>query len=150
MYETGTLKQTRRTSWWMTGARDPENGAEHSWHTASTATINAKPEGPGPTRPAYLTVRHDTQESRAGSVNHLGVGYVPAGAPPPRARTSGRGARNSALEPLASGPGFRDPGPELRGGVGPSFGVREGAPVPKLGFRGSGVGLRAPRSERLL
>ncbi|MFF8554076.1 HD domain-containing protein [Streptomyces sp. NPDC015501] len=65
----------------MVGARDPKNGAEHSWRTALIATIKAKPGDAGPTRPAYLTVRHDTQESRTGNVNHLGKKYARAGEP---------------------------------------------------------------------
>ncbi len=42
LYEAGTLKQTRRTGWWMAGVRDPESVAEHSWRTALIATIIAK------------------------------------------------------------------------------------------------------------
>lgn len=38
LYEAGTLKQTRRTGWWMAGVRDPESVAEHSWRTALIAT----------------------------------------------------------------------------------------------------------------
>ncbi|EWS93643.1 metal dependent phosphohydrolase [Streptomyces filamentosus NRRL 11379] len=81
LYEAGTLKQTRRTGWWMAGVRDPESVAEHSWRTALIATIIAKLEGADPARAAYLAVWHDTQESRTGDVNHLGKKYSPAGDP---------------------------------------------------------------------
>ncbi len=30
LFETGTLKNARRTGWWMAGIRDPESVAEHS------------------------------------------------------------------------------------------------------------------------
>ena len=39
LYEAGTLKQTKRTGWWMAGVRDPESVAEHSWRTALLASI---------------------------------------------------------------------------------------------------------------
>lgn len=48
LYEAGTLKQTRRTGWWMAGVRDPESVAERSWRTALIATIIAKLEGADP------------------------------------------------------------------------------------------------------
>lgn len=75
LYEAGTLKQTRRTGWWMAGVRDPESVAEHSWRTALLATIIAKLEGADPARAAYLAVWHDSQETRTGDVNHLGKKY---------------------------------------------------------------------------
>ncbi|MGP9020262.1 HD domain-containing protein [Streptomyces sp. BR1] len=87
LYEAGTLKQARRTGWWMAGVRDPESVAEHSWRTALIATIIAKLEGADPARAAFLAVWHDTQETRAGDVNHLGKKYS-AGAADPRVVTA--------------------------------------------------------------
>ncbi|MEI7034359.1 HD domain-containing protein [Streptomyces pratensis] len=81
LYEAGTLKQARRTGWWMARARDPEGVAEHSWRTALIPTIIAKLKGADPVRAAYLAVWHDTQETRTGDVNHLGKKYAPAGDP---------------------------------------------------------------------
>lgn len=54
LYEAGTLKQTKRTGWWMAGVRDPESVAEHSWRTALLASVIAKLEGADPARAAYL------------------------------------------------------------------------------------------------
>ncbi len=76
LYEAGTLKQTKRTGWWMAGVRDPESVAEHSWRTALLASIIAKLEGADPARAAYLAVWHDSQETRTGDVNHLGKKYA--------------------------------------------------------------------------
>ncbi|MFC1228274.1 MULTISPECIES: HD domain-containing protein [Streptomyces] len=76
LYEAGTLKQTRRTGWWMAGVRDPESVAEHSWRTALLATIIAKLEGADPAQAACLAVWHDSQETRTGDVNHLGKKYA--------------------------------------------------------------------------
>ncbi|MFF4352554.1 HD family hydrolase [Streptomyces sp. NPDC001530] len=81
LYEAGTLKQTKRTGWWMAGVRDPESVAEHSWRTALIATIIAKLEGADPAKATYLAVWHDTQETRTGDVNYVGKKYAPAGDP---------------------------------------------------------------------
>lgn len=75
LYEAGTLKQSRRTGWWMAGVRDPESVAEHAWRTSLIASIIAKLEGADPARAAFLAVWHDSQETRTGDVNHLGKKY---------------------------------------------------------------------------
>ncbi|MEU3962087.1 HD domain-containing protein [Streptomyces buecherae] len=81
LYEAGTLKQTKRTGWWMAGVRDPESVAEHSWRTALLATIIATLEGADPARAAFLAVWHDSQETRTGDVNYLGKKYAPQADP---------------------------------------------------------------------
>ncbi|WP_414169924.1 HD domain-containing protein [Streptoverticillium reticulum] len=78
LFEAGTLKQSRRTGWWMAGVRDPESVAEHSWRTSLIASVIAKLEGADPARAALLAVWHDSQESRTGDVNHLGKKYADA------------------------------------------------------------------------
>ena len=75
LYEAGTLKQTKRTGWWMAGVRDPESVAEHAWRTSLIASIIAKLEGADPARAAFLAVWHDSQETRTGDVNYLGKRY---------------------------------------------------------------------------
>ncbi|MEV7545866.1 HD domain-containing protein [Streptomyces sp. NPDC089915] len=75
LYEAGTLKNARRTGWWMAGVNNPESVAEHSWRTALIASVIAKLEGADPARAAFLAVWHDTQETRTGDVNHLGKKY---------------------------------------------------------------------------
>ena len=86
LYEAGTLKQSRRTGWWMAGVRDPESVAEHAWRTSLIASIIAKLEGADPARAAFLAVWHDSQETRTGDVNHLGKKY--AGEADPQAVTA--------------------------------------------------------------
>ncbi|MFG3041895.1 HD family hydrolase [Streptomyces sp. NPDC048330] len=76
LYEAGTLKNARRTGWWMAGIRDPESVAEHSWRTSLIATVIARLEGADPARAALLAVWHDTQETRTGDVNYLGKKYT--------------------------------------------------------------------------
>ncbi|MER7841650.1 HD domain-containing protein [Streptomyces sp. NPDC096040] len=82
LYEAGTLKNTRRSGWWMAGVKDPESVADHSWRTALIATIIAQLEGADPARAAFLAVWHDSQETRTGDVNHLGKKYTPGEADP--------------------------------------------------------------------
>ncbi|MCX4530834.1 HD domain-containing protein [Streptomyces sp. NBC_00841] len=81
LYEAGTLKQTKRTGWWMAGVRDPESVAEHSWRTALIASVIAKLEGADPARAAFLAVWHDSQETRTGDVNYLGKKYAQSADP---------------------------------------------------------------------
>lgn len=76
LFETGTLKNARRTGWWMAGVRDPESIAEHSWRTSLLASVIAGLEGADPARAALMAVWHDSQESRTGDVNHLGKKYM--------------------------------------------------------------------------
>ncbi|MEY9211546.1 HD domain-containing protein [Thermobifida halotolerans] len=82
LYEAGTLKNQRRTGWWMAGVRDPESIAEHSWRTALIASLIARLEGADPARAALMAVWHDTAETRTGDVNHLGKRYLGSEADP--------------------------------------------------------------------
>ncbi|KOV98857.1 HD domain-containing protein [Streptomyces sp. NRRL B-3648] len=82
LYEAGTLKNTRRSGWWMAGIKDPESVADHSWRTALIASIIAQLEGADPARAAFLAVWHDSQETRTGDVNHLGKRYTKGEADP--------------------------------------------------------------------
>ncbi|MFH8368838.1 HD family hydrolase [Streptomyces sp. NPDC018031] len=76
LFEAGTLKQARRTGWWMAGVRDPESVAEHAWRTSLIASVIATLEGADPARSALLAVWHDSQETRTGDVNHLAKKYA--------------------------------------------------------------------------
>ncbi|MFJ8598289.1 HD family hydrolase [Streptomyces shenzhenensis] len=87
LYEAGTLKNTKRSGWWMAGVKDPESVADRSWRTALIATVIAKLEGADPARAAFLAVWHDSQETRTGDVNHLGKKYT-AGEADPEAITA--------------------------------------------------------------
>ncbi|WP_369215941.1 HD domain-containing protein [Streptomyces flavofungini] len=79
LWEAGTLKNARRTGWWMAGVRDPESIAEHAWRTAVIASVIATLEGADAARAAHLAVWHDSQETRTGDVNHLGKKYAEPG-----------------------------------------------------------------------
>jgi putative hydrolase of HD superfamily len=82
LHEVGTLKNQRRTGWWMAGIRDPESVAEHSWRTSLIASVIASMEGADPARASLIATWHDTGESRSGDVNHLGRKYIDGAADP--------------------------------------------------------------------
>ncbi|MCY9783951.1 HD domain-containing protein [Nocardiopsis sp. EMB25] len=82
LYEAGTLKNQRRTGWWIAGVRDPESVAEHSWRTSLVASVIASMEGADPAQTALIATWHDTGETRSGDVNHLGRRYIDGSADP--------------------------------------------------------------------
>lgn len=78
IYETGLLKLSKRTGWWLCGVKDPESIAEHSFRTAIIAGLLACMEGADPARATFLGVWHDTQETRVSDIPHLGRRYLKA------------------------------------------------------------------------
>lgn len=76
LFEAGTLKNQRRTGWWVAGVRDPESVAEHSWRTALIASVLASMEGADPAEAALIAVWHDTGETRTGDLHHLAQKYL--------------------------------------------------------------------------
>src|SRR3989442_15645060 len=63
LYEAGTLKQTKRTGWWMAGVRAPETGAQQSWRPALLATIIPQLQGADPWPAPFLPGRHHSAET---------------------------------------------------------------------------------------
>ncbi|MCD0446370.1 HD domain-containing protein [Glycomyces sp. A-F 0318] len=78
LFEAGLLKRAKRTGWWVTGVKDPESIAEHSWRAAVTGMVLASLEGADPARTALLCVLHDTPETRIGDIPKLGRDYLTA------------------------------------------------------------------------
>lgn len=78
IFETGLLKLSKRTGWWLCGVKDPESIAEHSFRTAIIAGLLAGMEGADPARATFLAVWHDTQETRVGDIPHFGRRYLKA------------------------------------------------------------------------
>jgi putative hydrolase of HD superfamily len=78
IYETGLLKLSKRSGWWLCGVKDPESIAEHSFRTAIIAGLLAGMEGADPARATFLAVWHDSQETRVGDIPHLGRRYLQA------------------------------------------------------------------------
>jgi putative hydrolases of HD superfamily len=76
IYETGLLKLSKRTGWWLCGVKNPESIAEHSFRTAIIAGLLAAMEGADPARATFLAVWHDTQETRVGDIPYLGRRYL--------------------------------------------------------------------------
>ncbi|MBO3753054.1 HD domain-containing protein [Streptosporangiaceae bacterium NEAU-GS5] len=78
LYELGVLKRYKRTGWLIAGVRDPESIADHSFRTAIIATVIATMEGANPERAAFMSLFHDTQETRITDIPYIGKRYVKA------------------------------------------------------------------------
>ncbi|WP_017623714.1 HD domain-containing protein [Nocardiopsis chromatogenes] len=78
LFEMGLLKRYKRTGWVIAGVATPESIADHSHRTAITAAVIASMEGADPQRSAFLSLFHDTQESRVSDIPHIGKRYLKA------------------------------------------------------------------------
>lgn len=78
LYEFGLLKRYKRTGWLVAGVRDPESIADHSFRTAVIASMIAKLEGGNPERAAFMSLFHDTQETRITDIPYIGKRYLKA------------------------------------------------------------------------
>jgi putative hydrolases of HD superfamily len=78
LYEIGLLKRYKRTGWLVAGVRDPESIADHSFRTAIIASVITALEGGNPERAAFLSLFHDTQETRVTDIPYVGKRYLKA------------------------------------------------------------------------
>ncbi|WP_240197243.1 HD domain-containing protein [Nonomuraea lactucae] len=78
LYEMGLLKRYKRTGWLVAGVRDPESIADHSFRAAVIAGVIAVLEGGDPERAAFMSLFHDTQETRVTDIPYLGKRYLRA------------------------------------------------------------------------
>ncbi|WP_030912053.1 HD domain-containing protein [Streptosporangium amethystogenes] len=78
LYEIGLLKRYRRTGWLVAGVRDPESIADHSFRTAVIASVITALEGGNPERAAFMSLFHDTQETRVTDIPYLAKPYLKA------------------------------------------------------------------------
>jgi putative hydrolase of HD superfamily len=78
LYEFGLLKRYKRTGWLVAGVRDPESIADHSFRTAVIASVITALEGGNPERAAFLSLFHDTQETRVTDIPYIGKRYLKA------------------------------------------------------------------------
>ncbi|MDP9867048.1 MULTISPECIES: HD domain-containing protein [Streptosporangium] len=76
LYEMGLLKRYRRTGWLVAGVRDPESIADHSFRAAVIATVIAAMEGGDPERAAFMSLFHDSQETRITDIPYLAKRYL--------------------------------------------------------------------------
>jgi putative hydrolase of HD superfamily len=76
IYEIGLLKRYKRTGWLVAGVSDPESIADHSFRAAALAGIIAALEGADPERAAFLSLFHDSQETRLTDIPYLAKRYV--------------------------------------------------------------------------
>lgn len=78
LYEFGLLKRYKRTGWLVAGVRDPESIADHSFRAAVIAAVIARLEGGNPERAAFMSLFHDTQETRITDIPYIGKRYLKA------------------------------------------------------------------------
>ena len=78
LYEIGLLKRYPRTGWSLAGIPAPESIADHSYRAGVVASVLAAMEGADPQRAAFLTLWHDSQETRLTDIPHLTKRYVSA------------------------------------------------------------------------
>ncbi|MEV6154058.1 HD domain-containing protein [Nonomuraea sp. NPDC052129] len=78
LYEIGLLKRYKRTGWLVAGVRDPESIADHSFRAAVIASVITALEGGNPERAAFLSLFHDTQETRVTDIPYIGKRYLTA------------------------------------------------------------------------
>ncbi|MEV0197504.1 HD domain-containing protein [Nonomuraea sp. NPDC050691] len=78
LYEMGLLKRYKRTGWLVAGVRDPESIADHSFRTAVIAGVIAALEGGDPQRAAFMSLFHDSQETRITDIPYVAKRYVTA------------------------------------------------------------------------
>lgn len=78
LHEIGLLKRYKRTGWLIAGVRDPESIADHSFRTTIIASVIAALEGANPERAAFLSLFHDTQETRVTDIPYIGKRYLTA------------------------------------------------------------------------
>lgn len=78
LYELGLLKRYKRTGWLVAGVGSPESVADHSFRAAVIASVIAKLEGGDPPRAAFMSLFHDTQETRITDIPYIGKRYLEA------------------------------------------------------------------------
>ncbi|GGK77881.1 haloacid dehalogenase [Planomonospora parontospora subsp. parontospora] len=78
LYEIGLLKRYKRTGWLVAGVRDPESIADHSFRAAIIAAVITAMEGGNPERAAFMSLFHDTQETRVTDIPYIGKRYLKA------------------------------------------------------------------------
>jgi len=78
LYELGLLKRYKRTGWLVAGVGNPESVADHSFRAAVIASVIAKLEGGDPERAAFMSLFHDTQETRITDIPYIGKRYLEA------------------------------------------------------------------------
>lgn len=78
LYELGLLKRYKRTGWLVAGVSSPESVADHSFRAAVIASVVAALEGADPERAAFMSLFHDTQETRITDIPYIGKRYLEA------------------------------------------------------------------------
>lgn len=76
LFELGQLKRVKRSGWWLSGVKDPESVAEHSFRAGMIGYILAKMEGADPAKVVLASLANDLHEARLNDLHKLGHRYI--------------------------------------------------------------------------
>jgi putative hydrolase of HD superfamily len=74
--EVGLLKKIKRSGWWVTGIKDPESVADHSFRCAVIAYYMAHLEKVDPSRVMAMALFNDIHEARINDLHKMGHYYI--------------------------------------------------------------------------
>jgi putative hydrolase of HD superfamily len=76
MFEIGTLKNVKRSGFWLINIKDPESVADHSFRTGILGYILAQLEGANPEKVALMCLFNDLHEARLNDLHKIGQRYI--------------------------------------------------------------------------
>jgi putative hydrolase of HD superfamily len=76
IFESGVLKNVKRSGWWMINVKDPENVAEHSFRSGVIGYLLAKLEKADVNKVAVMSLFNDMHETRLNDLHKVGQRYI--------------------------------------------------------------------------
>ncbi len=74
--EVGLLKRVKRSGWWVTGIKNPESVADHSFRCAIIAYYIAHLENVNPCKVVVMALFNDIHEARINDLHKMGHYYI--------------------------------------------------------------------------
>lgn len=79
LFESGQLKNVKRSGWWLAGVKDPESVADHVFRTMLIARILAEEEGGDKDKINLMVLYHDIHEARMNDKHKVAARYIENG-----------------------------------------------------------------------
>ena len=76
LFETGHLKNVKRSGWWLLGNSTPESVADHSFRCAILGYFLAKSEGLDASKIIMMCLFHDVRETRLNDLHKITQNYI--------------------------------------------------------------------------
>ncbi len=76
LFESGQLKQVKRSGWWMINIKDPENVAEHSFRCAIVGYVLSKMEKCSAEKVVLMCLFQDLPEARITDLHKVAHRYI--------------------------------------------------------------------------